>query len=244
MVPVSKAPIGTLEWLEQSGGRLTFRERWSLLVGLVGALREGMRLGQHARRGTRRADPLAAFEPPATPMVDAARAHLLASCGAPMANHSFRTAYWTLFVLHQHDEVTPADLETAWVAALLHDVGLEQPIDRGDFSSAGVAVLHTLAAQTRWSNDQVRLASEAIATNLSLRVDPARSGKIAWAMNVGGAGEIGFRPHRAQMHPDRIANSRRGIRAPASGARRCSSCARRRAASPAAASRGSAGSSR
>lgn len=198
------APLGTLAWLERTGGRLTFRERMSLLAALPGALREGMRLGRRAKRNDRRAGPLAVFEPPSTPMVDAARAYLLESCGTPMANHSFRTAYWTLCVLYQHGEVTPTDLETTWVAALLHDVGLERPIDRGDFSSAGIAVLHTLAARTRWNADQVHFASEAIATNLSLRVDPDHSGKIAWAMNVGGAGELGFPPHRAQMHPDRI----------------------------------------
>jgi len=107
-------------------------------------------------------------------------------------------------VLHEQGDVSDVDRETAWVAALLHDVGLERPTSRGDFATAGIEILKALACDTRWPDDQVRFASEAIATNLSLRVDRAHSGTIAWAMNVGGIGELGFPPHRAQLHPDRI----------------------------------------
>jgi hypothetical protein len=205
----SSDPIGSLAWLERSGGRLSFRERLVLIGGLFGALREGIRLGRAARRGDRRAAPLALFEPPASPMIDAARNYLQSNCGTPMANHSVRTAYWTLYVLHHDGDVTDADRETAWVAALLHDIGLERPDERpdgrGDFASAGIAVLHALARAHRWPDDRVHFAAEAIATNLSLHVDPVRSGRIAWAMNVGGAGELGFPPHRNQMHPHRLA---------------------------------------
>jgi hypothetical protein len=197
--------LGTRAWLEHTQGRLRFRERLALFVGLFGALREGIRLGRRAKRGTARDAPLALFEPPDTPMVHAARARLLDASGTPMVNHCFRTAFWTLFVLHHDGEVAPADLETTWVAALLHDIGLERPPPRGDFSAAGIAAVEELAVEHGWPDEQVHLASEAIATNLSLRVDPARSGRIAWAMNVGGAGEIGFRPHRAQMSRARIA---------------------------------------
>ena len=200
-----KEPIGSVAWLERTGGRLSLRDRLAVIAGLFGALREGLRLGRRARRGDARAAELALFEPPETPMVAAARAHLAASCGTPMVNHSFRTAFWTLCVLHQHGEVTPVERETAWVAALLHDVGLERPLTHGDFSSGSIAALRSLAKATRWSDEQVHWASEAIATNLNARVDPRRSGRIAWAMNVGGVGELGFRWHRAQMHPDRIA---------------------------------------
>src|SRR5262249_50666672 len=95
-----------------------------------------------------------------------------------------------------------------------------RPPPRGDFSAAGVAAVEQLAVAHRWPDEQVHFACEAIATNLGMRVDPARSGKIAWAMNVGGIGELGFRPHRAQMAPARIAeleahHPRTGFRATA-----------------------------
>lgn len=196
-------------WLARSGGRLTWRDRASLIAGMFGAVREGFRLRRHARRGGGRAPALDRFAPPDTPMVNAARAHLLASSGPPMANHCVRTAYWTCLVLEQHAELTPVELETTWVAALLHDVGLERPPPSGDFSLAGIEAVKTLAHATGWPDDQVHFASEAIAVNLSARVDRARSGVVAWAMNVGGLGEIGFPLHRAQMHPDRIAELER-----------------------------------
>lgn len=205
MASSDRAPIGSVAWLEQSNGRLTFRERLALIGGLFGALREGIRLGRAAKRDDRRSAPLALFAPPATPMVDAARTFLQLNCGTPMINHSVRTAYWTLYVLHERGEVTEVDREIAWVAALLHDVGLEVPGTRGDFASAGIAILHSLAREHAWREDRTHLAAEAIATNLSARVAIAHSGPIAWAMNVGGAGELGFPPHRRQMHPDRIA---------------------------------------
>jgi hypothetical protein len=197
--------IGTQAWLERSGGRLTVGERFALVGGLFGALREGFRLRRFALRSGRRETALATFDAPDTSMVQAARSYLVANSGTPMANHSVRTAYWTLFVLHQHGELTPLEIETTWVAALLHDVGLEHPPAKGDFSVGGIEVLKQLAFEQQWGEEQVELASEAIATNLSARVDANQSGKIAWAMNVGGLGELGFGLHRAQMHRDRIA---------------------------------------
>lgn len=201
----SSEALGSVAWLERTDGRLSVGDRLRLLAGLFGAFREGIRLRRRSRRGARRSAPLALFEPPDTPMVNAARAHLLASSGTPLVNHSIRTAFWTMFVLHEDGEVTPADLETGWVAALLHDIGLEQPPARGDFTQRGIDVVKALAVEHGWRDEQVHAAAEAIATNLSTRVDPVRSGRIAWAMNVGGTGELGFPLHRAQMHPDRIA---------------------------------------
>jgi hypothetical protein len=197
--------LGTVAWLARSNGRLTLRDRAALIVGLFGALAEGVRLRRWARRSGRRELPLDTFQPPDTPMVNAARGEMLAHASAPMAAHCFRTAYWGLFVLNQHTELTPELLEIAWVAALLHDIGLERPVPHGDFSSGGIAVLHELTRAQAWPEQRVHYAAEAIATNLSARVDRERSGIVAWALNVGGLGELGFRPHRAQIHPARVA---------------------------------------
>lgn len=203
--PFEAGDVGCLSWLARTQGRLSTVERLSLLAELLPALVEGMRLFRRARRDGRRADPLERFEPPATPMVCAAREYLLAHSSPPMVNHCHRTAFWTLMVLNQHSEVTPRDIETTWVAALLHDVGLEVPPASGDFSLGGVHVLDALARELNWDEAEAHRAGEAIATNLSVRVDRDRAGLLPWAMNVGGAGEIGLPLHRAQMHPERIA---------------------------------------
>jgi hypothetical protein len=169
-------------------------------------IRNGFRLRRFAKRSPRRAGALDSFEPPDTPIVAAARQYLEKHSSAPMRDHSYRTAFWTLVVLDMHHggELEPAMLETTWVAALLHDVGLDDPPERGDFSSGGVQVLHQLAKDFGWSEEQTYQAGEAIAVNLSTRVDVAKVGEIAWAMNVGGAGELGIWPHRAQMERGRL----------------------------------------
>jgi hypothetical protein len=197
--------IGSVAWLERTGGHLGGGERITLFFQGLGALGEGIRLGLRSRRDERRRVPLSALEPPDTPMVNAARHHLQAHACPEMVNHCYRTAYWTMAVLHAHDAATPVVAETAWVAALLHDIGLEGPPASGDFSMRGVHVVQALARQHGWNDEQTAHASEAIATNPNPRVYSARSGIVAWAMNVGVTGELGFGPHRAQLHPERIA---------------------------------------
>jgi len=194
-------PLGSLAWLERTQGVVSTGERVKLYASVFGSLVEGLGLSLRAIATGRRRVPLTGFEPPATPMVNAAREHLKKVATAPWSNHSHRTAFWTQLVLSQHGELTDRDRETAWVAALLHDIGLEVPPARGDFSQTGVDVLKQLAHQHRWSEEQTHQALEAIAINLSLGVDKVKAGPIAWAMNVGGAGDFGYAPHRAQWHP-------------------------------------------
>src|SRR5262245_47653310 len=186
LVPDDVRDVGSLSWLERTHGRLTRRQRSYLLRGVFPMIQRGLRLRSAAKRSPRRMGPLDPFDPPATPIVTAARAYLDLHATRELADHAIRTAYWTLVVLDTHVELTPQMIETAWVAALLHDIGLDQPSAVGDFSAAGVVVLKSLACDVGWSEQQTHEAGEAIAVNLSTRVDPARSGMIAWAMNVGG----------------------------------------------------------
>jgi hypothetical protein len=200
-----KPMLGSMEWLERSGGRLTFADRLSMIAGALLTIGEGFGLARRARDNDRWRIPLANMEPIETEMVHASRDYLAKHCDPCMVNHCMRTGFWTLAVLFHRDQLTSRNVETAWVAALLHDVGLEHPAEKGDFTSGGVAVLKKLAHEHRWSEEQTHQAAEAIATNMSTRVDPARAGVIAWAMNVGGLGELGFGRHRRQLHPDRVA---------------------------------------
>jgi hypothetical protein len=192
--------LGSLAWLERTQGVVTRGERVRLFTSIFGSVWEGAFLSLRAMLSGHNRLPLSGFEPPATAMVNAAREHLRKVSSVPMANHSHRTAFWTQLVLAQHGELSERDRETAWVAALLHDVGLAEPPAQGDFSLGGVEVLKRLARQHRWPEEQVHQAGEAIAINLSLGMNVAQAGPIAWAMNVGGAGDFGYAPHRGQMH--------------------------------------------
>jgi len=194
-----------VDWLERTGGHLALCERVLLLLGGLPGIAEGIRLGGLALHDERRMVGMDRFEPPDTPMVRAAREYLAAHAGAAMANHSYRTSFWGLVVLHEQGDLTPEEIETTWVAGLLHDVGLEDPPDRGDFTMGGVHVLVRLAREHRWSDERTRQAAEAITINLHTHPDPRRSGRIGWALNVGGLGELGMPTNRAQWHPDRVA---------------------------------------
>ncbi len=96
--------------------------------------------------------------------------------------------------------MTANEIEVAWVAALLHDIGLEErSTDGSDFSLVGIDVVKTLAAQSGWRDDQVALASEAIAQNTNTWVNRKRYGLVPWAMQVGGSAEVAYSPYRALM---------------------------------------------
>jgi hypothetical protein len=198
--------LGSLAWLERTGGRLTWADRFWLLGSTASWLGEGISLAWKATRGDRLRLELADLQPPDTRMVQASREHLVRHSSPAIANHSMRTGYWTVLALHQRGaEPDPDDRETAWVAALLHDAGLESPPERGDFTLRGVEIVKALAHEHRWSERQTHTACETIAAHPNTRVDPERFGPVAWAMNVGVVGELSFAFHRAQMHPRRIA---------------------------------------
>lgn len=113
-----------------------------------------------------------------------------------MVNHAYRTGYRTVLLLNEHVGLTAEDVETSWVAALLHDVGLDVPPQIGDFSLGGVETLERLAREVSWPMERVFEAAQAIASNLSSHVDRNRFGLLSWAMNLGGAGEVTYGPHR------------------------------------------------
>src|SRR5579871_215668 len=124
---------------------------------------QGIRLSRRAKSLARRDIPLSQLEPPDTPMVRGARTLVDVTASPQMRGHVYRTGYWTQLVLLQDGEPAPSQLETAWVASLLHDVGTEHPTPHGDFATAGIEALKRLAHEHRWGDEQTHAAAEAIA---------------------------------------------------------------------------------
>ena len=206
------------------------------MFGAFSALSEGLRLRRFSLRENRRDVALGLVDAPETPMVSAARAYVEARACRSMLNHAHRTAFWTLVVRYPSTRrrLAPEEAETAWVAARSSTTSASTILRRAaTFTLGGVLALEKLALEIGWSDEQTHVASEAIVTNLSTHVDAARSGRIAWAMNVGGLAEVGFGPHRAQWDPRRIEELEIfATRARASAATRCASSARRRSSNP------------
>jgi hypothetical protein len=201
--------LGSVAWLEATNGRLTWGERGILLLGSFGMFAQGVRLSRRAKSRSLRNVSLSDLEPPDTPMVRGARSLIDEIASPQMRGHVYRTGYWTQLVLRQNGEPTPTELETAWVAALLHDVGTEHPTPRGDFATAGSQAMKRLANEHRWSEDQTQAAAEGIAGNFATLVDRDRLGLVTWAIHAGGAGELGLPFYRGQWLDPHIADLER-----------------------------------
>jgi hypothetical protein len=104
----------------------------------------------------------------------------------------------------ENPNLSQTEVEEAWMAALLHDIGLAFPPPQGEFTLGGVKILRELARSNGWGPESVRRASEAITLNPNSRVDRERDGFLAWAMNVGGQGETFYGPYRDLMNPENI----------------------------------------
>jgi hypothetical protein len=173
LLPAIPGPevLGSVAWLEATNGRLTWRERGKFLIDSFGMFAQGVSLSRRAKSSSLRNVSVSDLDPPDTPMVRGARALIDETASPQMRGHVYRTGYWTQLVLRQDGARTPAELETAWVAALLHDVGTEHPTPRGDFATAGIEALKRLASDHRWSEEQTQAAAEGIAGNFATLVD-------------------------------------------------------------------------
>jgi hypothetical protein len=192
--------LGSLTWTRRTGGALGWRDRLQYLGNGAPLLKDWAVASFAGQPG---ALELSRFDPPESAIVRAALARLREIPDpefAPFVNHSIRLGYWTLVVMsREHPNLTPTEIEEAWVAALLHDIGLASPPERGEFTLGGVRVVEELGNRYSWSAESVRRASEAITLNPNSRVDRDRDGLLAWAMSVGGQGETFYGPYRRLM---------------------------------------------
>ncbi|HVQ23715.1 MAG TPA: hypothetical protein VMV01_00980, partial [Planctomycetota bacterium] len=195
--------LGSLLWLERTGGALDRKEAFRFVTRALGPLVRAVWRRTHP--GPIEKVDLAKLAPPDTPMVKAAVKLLEEKASPPFRNHAYRTAYWALVVMkRERPELTPQEIEEAWVAALLHDLGLEDPPTHGEFTLGGVAAVRELAEANKWDKRSAARASEAISLNPNGHVDRETYGLLAWAMNVGGYAEVSLGPYRVLMHPETL----------------------------------------
>ena len=125
--------------------------------------------------------------PPDTPTARLA-AELVADASPPaLVHHVWRTWYFGHELLATH--VTGADLEVAFVASMLHDLGLT---DRGDgpdtFEREGADAAAAAVARAGWNEDRVELVRAAIASHLDVASADARP-EIA-LVHLGAAADV------------------------------------------------------
>lgn len=194
--------VGSLAWTQKTGGALTNKEKAAFVLDGLAHI-----LGAYAAKPfspkAKKVD-LAKLAPPASGIVNEAATLLKEKSHPAMVNHCFRTAYWTLAVMkNKKPELSAKEIEEAWIAALLHDIGLDLPPAFGEFTLGGVKIVQLLSQKHGWDKNSAHRASEAITLNPNSYVK-RKFGLLAWAMNTGGYGETSLGPYRTLMHPDNI----------------------------------------
>ena len=175
--------VGSLEWVQQSGGRLSTRDRLALLgQGMrmqVGDLPARIRhlFGQRPISDVGEGDLVLPDSRATAEALELARSELDQS----LLNHSLRTYVWgVLLGRHQGHNF---DREQLAIAALLHDVGLVSGADRsGCFTAAGAAAAALVAERHQLEGRTV--AAEAITLHMNLNVTPDQ-GAEAYLMAAG-----------------------------------------------------------
>lgn len=181
--------IGTLSWLERTGGRLAWRDRLAFLA-------QGVRARIEANRRIRAGHKLRNLEvdeilPPDSAIAREAVAMCQDASEPFLLNHCFRAYFWARLL---DEDRRPFDDEALFVAFMLHDMGITERYRlSGDaqqcFTIPGARLAGELAARHGWNDRRAAIAAEAIALHLNVVVDP-RHGKEAQMLRAGSGGDV------------------------------------------------------
>lgn len=179
--------IGTLTWLERTGGKLAFHERLNLIA-------QGVRAKAMAKkhRGVKlRVMEVADIQPPDSAMTRAAIAICQDASEPFLFNHCFRAYFWARLL---DNDQRPYDHEAMFTAMMLHDIGLtEQHRLKSNqeqcFTLAGARLVNSLAQKHAWEDHRANIAANAISLHLNILVG-AEHGKEAQMVRAGSGADV------------------------------------------------------
>ena len=201
-----RAAVGTLAWLERTGGILSRRDRVDFLgqavaygfATLPGELRRALRIGRQVP-----AVDLGLIAPPDSAVVRTAE-RLIAEIAPPMvANHCHRT-YAMGAALAQLDHLQ-FDAEVVYVASLLHDLHFADPRALPQphcFTLPAVRRTRALLTENGWDERRRELTAEAISLHLNVR--PPRTSVEAYVVYAGARLDVAAYRY-GDVHPDTMA---------------------------------------
>ncbi len=189
------ADLGTLGWVERTGGQLTSAERRSLLGPLARTHVTNAvgRLSMLARLNSGRRAQLtpALLVPPSSALTRAAVEHAKRRLSPALLNHSYRTFAFGA-ALGALEGLT-VDAELLFAAALLHDTGLPTSDRNVDFTRSSARIAHDVGEEVGLSSAATETMRTAITLHLSPRVPLAR-GPEAYLLAAGaGLDVVGLR---------------------------------------------------
>jgi hypothetical protein len=199
------ADLGTLDWVDRTGGQLSGAERRSLLgpvarthaVNAAGRL--SMLAGLNSGRRARVAPSL--LVPPTSALTRAAAEHAQRRLSPALLNHSYRTFAFgaALGAL----EGRPVDAELLFAAALLHDTGLPTSDRDVDFTRNSARIARDVAEEVGLSSAASETMRTAITLHLSPNVPLARGPEAHLLAAGAGVDAVGLRSW--QLPPDLLA---------------------------------------
>jgi hypothetical protein len=166
--------LGTLAWARETGGRLTRKDEWRVLMAAAVAR---LQMQLRWRWKAPFAIDLDAIRVPDSGLCTSAR-ELLRSASEPwLVNHCVRTYLWAAILgrkgRHRFDE------ELLFVASALHDLGLTStggrlsPSGAGCFAVEGAFAAQTFLASCGLDPGRQEVVAEAISLHLNVRVSLA-----------------------------------------------------------------------
>lgn len=181
--------LGTLTWMERTGGRLAWHDKLSLIAQGVQA-----RLATQRRRraGTKlRNREVSEILPPDSAVAREAVA-MAQDCSPPyLFNHCLRAYFWARLL---DADTRPFDDEAVFVALMLHDLGLTDRWRlkgqvRHCFTVVGAEAVKDLALRCRWGDARAHVAANAITLHLNVTVGDEH-GKEAQMVRAGSGGDV------------------------------------------------------
>jgi hypothetical protein len=183
------AKLGTMTWMERTGGRLAWHDKLTLIAQGVQARLATQR---QRRAGTRlRNREVSDILQPDSAIAREAVA-LAQDCSPPyLLNHCLRAYFWARLL---DADARPFDDEAVFVALMLHDLGLTerwrlQGQTHHCFTVAGAKASAELASRHQWSSARAHVAANAITLHLNVMVGDEH-GKEAQMVRAGSGGDV------------------------------------------------------
>jgi hypothetical protein len=181
--------VGTLSWLERTGGKLAWRDRLTFLA-------HGVRAKIEAKKRIRSGIKVRNIEvdeilPPDSTITREAIALCQDASEPFLFNHCLRAYFWARLL---DDDRRPFDDEALFTAFMLHDMGITERYRLiGDaqqcFTIPGARLANELASKHGWSDKRAAIAAESIALHLNVVIDPSY-GKEAQMLRTGSGGDV------------------------------------------------------
>jgi hypothetical protein len=205
MLMDAAADLGTLSWIDRTGGQLSGAERRALLGPLARthAANAAGRLSMLARLNSGRRARVAPslLVPPTSALTRAAAEQAQRRLGPALLNHSHRTYAFgaALGALEGID----VDAELLFAAALLHDTGLPTSVEDVDFTRDSARIARDVAEEVGLPSAATDTIRDAIALHVSPRVTLAH-GPVAYLLSAGAGVDVAGL-HSWQLPPELLA---------------------------------------